>query len=221
MESESSAWLKYRYLNGVSFQGSECRYDGIQMPVAGVEGNSVAANTKWIATPWKGGGGQVFVTKAIQENCKFNGSEPKITGHSKPVQDLSFSPYDDNLLGTCSTDGTVKVWKIPEEGFTENVNDAHVELAGHAKKVTLCKWHPTSDNIMGSCSMDNTVKIWDITKSECKLTCEGLEGIPQSLEWNINGSMYGCITKGKKLYANDPRTDEPSLVTNSHEGIKI
>jgi len=74
------------------------------MPVGMVEGNIVTANPKFIAVPWKGGGGQVFVCNAWGKNFKFNGSEPRLTGHTKPIMDLAFSPFDDNLLATCSTD---------------------------------------------------------------------------------------------------------------------
>jgi len=60
------------------------RLDGISMPVAGIDGNQIAANTKFIATPWKGGGGQVLVVPN-GTTLKCNGMEPKITGHKGPV----------------------------------------------------------------------------------------------------------------------------------------
>jgi len=124
------------------------------------------------------------------------------------------------MLGTCSGDATIKVWMIPDEGLTGNTEEAIAVLRGHQKKVTLMKWHPTSNYTIGSCSLDGTVKIWDVQGEANKFTYSGLDGNPQSLEWNPDGSLIGCITKGKKLYVNDPRTEGDCLIANCHEGIK-
>jgi len=50
---------------------------------------------------------------------------------------LSFSPFHDNLLATASSDGTVKIWIVPEGGVKENTSDFDAELKGHTKKVML------------------------------------------------------------------------------------
>jgi WD40 repeat protein len=52
---------------------------------------------------------------------------------------MQFSPFHDNLLATSSSDGTVKVWVIPEGGeVKENITAADSDLKGHSKKVMLC-----------------------------------------------------------------------------------
>ena len=67
--------------------------------------------------PWKlGGGGCVAVHPAL-DFCKFPQSLPLINGHKGPIQDLMFSPFHDDCLATASTDGTVKIWMIPEGGL--------------------------------------------------------------------------------------------------------
>ena len=53
---------------------------------------------------------------------KIKATMPIIGGHKGPIQDCDFSPFHDGCLATCSTDGTVKIWMIPEEGLKGNVN---------------------------------------------------------------------------------------------------
>jgi len=73
------------------------------MPVAGIDGNKLCANVKFIATPWKGGGGQVLVQKA-DAKMKCLGNEAKLIGHTGPIQDMSFNPFQDDMLATASAD---------------------------------------------------------------------------------------------------------------------
>jgi WD40 repeat protein len=87
---------------------------------------------------------------------------PLIKGHSGPVVDFDFSPFNDNLLATASEDGTVKFWVIPDEGIIKDVMDCDAELRGHSKKVIFTKFHPGSDYTMATSGLDSTVRIWDI-----------------------------------------------------------
>lgn len=87
---------------------------------------------------------------------------PVIAGHTGAVYDLNFSPMHDSCLASCSQDGSVKMWMIPEGGVTKTITEADSDMKGHQKKVLLVKWHPTADFTLCSSSADGTVKIWDI-----------------------------------------------------------
>ena len=52
------------------------------------------------------------------------------------------------LIASCSEDCTVKVWGIPEDGFTETETEALIDLSGHGRKVTLLRFHPTASNVL-------------------------------------------------------------------------
>jgi len=97
-----------------------------------------------------------------EDYTRFTATLPLISGHKGAIQDLDFSPFHENMLSTCSTDGSVKIWMIPEGGLTANVSACDADLKGHAKKVMLMKWHPTSEFTLASSSMDGAVKIWDV-----------------------------------------------------------
>jgi len=86
-----------------------------------------------------------------------------IKGHSGPVVDFDFSPFNDSLLATASEDGSIKFWVIPEEGVNKDITECDAELKGHARKVIFSKYHPTADYTMASAGGDSTIRIWDIT----------------------------------------------------------
>ena len=100
----------------------------------------------------------------INKTGRFDGSLPKVQGHSSSVLDFDWNPFDDSMVASASDDSTVKVWQIPEGGLTENLTEPLVDLKGHGRKVTLLKFNPTVNNVLASCSGDQTVKIWDIEK---------------------------------------------------------
>ena len=66
---------------------------------------------------WKSGGGGAIACYGAQEFGKKNVALPVISGHQGPVMDLNFSPMHDSCLASCSQDGSVKMWMIPEEGI--------------------------------------------------------------------------------------------------------
>jgi WD40 repeat protein len=66
------------------------------------------------------------------------------------------------LLATASTDGTVKIWIIPEEGVKESISNYDCDLKGHSKKVMLIQFSPVSEFTLASVGMEGAVRIWDI-----------------------------------------------------------
>lgn len=155
--------------------------------------------------PWKSAGGGLVAVHPANQFGKLNPCMPLITGHKQVVQDLSFSPFHDNILATASADGSLKLWMIPDGGLTENLTKFDAELKGHTKKVMLMKWHPTASFTIGSTSLDGTLKIWDIQSEKCAMSYDNLREAPWSMEWNKNGSLMATIAKDKRMHIFDPR----------------
>lgn len=62
--------------------------------------------------------------------------------------EVVWSPFNDNVIASCSEDTTAKVWLIPDKGLTRTINEPVVELCGHQKRVNTLAWHPTAQNIL-------------------------------------------------------------------------
>lgn len=73
-----------------------------------------------------------------------------IHAHSGQLSDFEFSPFDDALLATSADDAHIKLWKIPQDGLTENLSSPQSDLSGHKKSVDVVVFHPTANNVLAS-----------------------------------------------------------------------
>ena len=57
----------------------------------------------------------------------------QVSGHSRPVLDIKWNPFNDNIIASASEDCTVKLWYIPDGGLglASDLTEHLVELAGH------------------------------------------------------------------------------------------
>lgn len=67
-------------------------------------------------------------TGRLNELCTFK-------GHSAPIIDLEFNPFNDNMIATASDDALVMLWSIPESGPQDASKRPEAELQYHVKKV--------------------------------------------------------------------------------------
>ena len=93
----------------------------------------------------------------IQQTGRIDISTPKVSGHSGPVYDIKWCPYNDNLIASASDDCTIKLWHIPDGGLKANLCDPLVDLRGHQRRVTHIEWHPTAENVLFSAACDYLV----------------------------------------------------------------
>ena len=153
-------------------------------------------------------------------------NHPKVCGHTAPVLDIQWNPFDENEIASCSEDTTVKIWTIPDGGLVEDLKDPRLDLMGHEKKSIHVHWHPTAANILASSSADGTILIWNTTAGGeplYRLTQQGVMNpeLVYSFSWNYNGSQIVSTSKDKKLRLYDVRKEaEIQTVANHHLGSK-
>lgn len=145
---------------------------------------------------------------------------PLLKGHNGPIVDFEFSPFNDNLFVTASEDGSLKLWVIPEEGYTHDTTECDADMRGHSRKLIFSKFHPSADYTLASSAADCTVRLWDISQQRCMLTYNDITTTTTALEWNLNGSMLGAISKSKQLHLFDPRKEGGCLTAATHEGTR-
>ncbi|VDD91027.1 unnamed protein product [Enterobius vermicularis] len=73
---------------------------------------------------------------------------PYVDAHRAPCLEVAWSPFNDNVIASCSEDTTCKVWLIPANGLLRTLTEPVVELNGHQKRVNTIAWHPTANNIL-------------------------------------------------------------------------
>jgi len=181
--------------------------------------NFVAANGLYWAMAWKAtGGGKLAVFNHDKPGAQ-DAHPPCITGHTGPIIDFQFHPFDSSLLVTGSEDTTLKLWQIPEGGLTKDLTEPLTTHEGHTKKVGILSFHPSANHVLASASVADEIKIWDMEKGER----QNIAVHPQqilSLNWNLDGSLINTTCKDKKLRIIDPRSGEVTSEVASHQGTK-
>ena len=65
-----------------------------------------------------------------------------MNGHTRPVSDIKWNPFNDNIIASGSEDCTVKLWYIPDGGLATDLNEFLIELYGHGSLQS-----PSTDNL--------------------------------------------------------------------------
>lgn len=100
--------------------------------------------------------------------------------HKDLVHDVAYDFYG-RRFATCSSDHTVKVWDMDEDGewYCSSSFKAH---SGSVWKVTWA--HPEFGQVLATCSFDRTVAIWE----------EKLDGSSSPTTSNSNAPQHGTTT---------------------------
>eukprot|EP01135_Chromosphaera_perkinsii_P003242 Nk52_evm17s239 gene=Nk52_evmTU17s239 len=77
-------------------------------------------------------------------------------GHESSVEDLQWSPSEDNIFASCSVDKTIKVWDCRNKGM------AGVSVKAHDADVNVISWSKVVSYLMISGGDDGLFKIWDL-----------------------------------------------------------
>jgi len=209
---------KFRHVFGTPAK-KEATYDGIKPSRSAWDSNKVTASSKFIACIWDAAGGGAFCVLDIKKTGKL-GQFPLVTGHSGEVLDIEFSPFHDDIVASCSEDGYCKLWKIPEGGLTEPMNNAVQSLSGHRRKVGTLNFNPIANNVIATTSTDYSVKVWDVEKGSAIFDIPGHTDIIQSSSWDYTGQLYSTASKDKKIRVLDPRANAIVQEVEAHVGVK-
>ncbi|CAX41148.1 subunit of the COMPASS complex, putative [Candida dubliniensis CD36] len=84
-----------------------------------------------------------------------------LSGHTKGISDIVYSPINSNILASCSDDLTIRLWNITQQRCIKI-------LRKHTYHITTLKF-TQKGNILISGSSDETITIWDIASNGGKI----------------------------------------------------
>ncbi|GMK54204.1 hypothetical protein CspeluHIS016_0107900 [Cutaneotrichosporon spelunceum] len=228
----------YRHVYG---QPSKVHYENVKISGSAWDTNMVTVGGKYMAVNWQVSGGGAFAIfptfspYALPEPSGFPTKLPDILplarGHSGPVLDTAWSPFDDNLVVSSGEDGKIFIWKVDDSAFAgwgeekwEPEDFAPVgKLNAGGRKVGHVEFHPTASNVLSSASGDHLVRVWDIEGSpdQATISLAGHKDSVQSIAWNSVGTTLATTCRDRKLRIFDPRAGADAVrVAEGHGGIK-
>ncbi|WVO21286.1 uncharacterized protein IAS62_002593 [Cryptococcus decagattii] len=229
---------KYRHVYGSK---SKVNYENVKISGSAWDTDLVAAGGKYLSVNWQASGGGAFAILPLfspsspPQPAGFPTKLPDIVplarGHTAPVLDTTWNPFDDNIVASAGEDGKVFIWKVEEsafEGWGEDNWEPQdfspaLKLSAGGRKVGQVIFHPTSANLLTAASGDHLVRLWDISSGadEPKIVLKGHGDSIQSIAWNSVGTTLATTCRDKKLRLFDPRAGSDAVrVTDGHAGVK-
>ncbi|VEL41729.1 unnamed protein product [Protopolystoma xenopodis] len=99
--------LRFRHVFGEPARRDEC-FEGIPISRATHDGRLTACNPSLLAVTIESAGGGSIAIVPISKPGRYEfACLPRLCGHSGPIIDVDWNPFDDLLLSTASEDATV------------------------------------------------------------------------------------------------------------------
>jgi len=213
---------KFRHVYGAPVKRNKC-YDNVKITRNALDSNFCAVNPKFLAVVVEVGGGGSFLVIPLERSGRVEHTASKVSGHSRPVSDVKWNPFNDNIVASGSEDCTIKLWYIPDGGLqptNKDMTEYLLDLQGHRRRVTMVEWHPTAENILVSAGYDHQIFVWNISKGVPVKLINCHNDVIYSMSFNRNGSLLATTCKDKKLRIIDPRAAEVLRIGESHQGTK-
>eukprot|EP00053_Salpingoeca_punica_P020415 m.211512 g.211512 ORF g.211512 m.211512 type:complete len:456 (+) comp18430_c0_seq1:49-1416(+) len=209
---------KYRHVFG-NVHKKEEGFDDVRISRNAWDSNFCSVNPKFLAIVLEAQGGGAFAVLNLDSPGRIGLNSPKCAGHTAPVLDIQFCPYNDHVIASCAEDCMVMVWQIPEAGLKKDI-EPKVTLIGHQRRVGIVEWHPTAENVLASAGFDYQIIIWDIgTGAQLKAIDCHTDTI-YSMNFNWDGSLLATSSKDKMIRVIDPRKGTVLQQGKGHDGSK-
>lgn len=204
-------------------------YENLKITKNAWDSNIINTNGKYLSVNWQASGGGAFAVIPLSEVGKAPDTVPLFRGHKAAVLDTAFNPFNENQVVSCSEDGKILLWDVPEDysfhnyvdddGNAKDILEPTKVLAGHTKKVGHVEFHPCAENVLASCSLDYSVKIWNLETGEAVITLPHSD-LVTSFSFNYNGSLLATTSRDKKLRIWDIRSGKVISEGPGHNGAK-
>ncbi|MFF8769323.1 helix-turn-helix domain-containing protein [Kitasatospora sp. NPDC015120] len=145
--------------------------ESVRLAVGRPEASMLLADRAFALAPTAEARGALLSTQAQP----FAG---RLTGHTGPVNSCAIAP-DARLLATASTDGTVRLWSLPDRRPVAT-------LTGHNSPVRAVAFSPDG-RLLASAGSDGTVRLWDVAQRRPPVVLRGHVGPVRAVAFGADG----------------------------------
>ncbi|XP_018326736.1 coronin-7 isoform X2 [Agrilus planipennis] len=202
---------KFRHLKGTALHKSQHieNVRNLSRQIPG-ESDGFHANPTRVAVPLSGPGGKIAIFELKRTGRLPDGVIPALV-HGQNVTDFCWDPFDDQRLAVACGDGTVKLWKIPDDGLKEQINEPEIEFCAHSDRIYFVKFHPLAKNVLATGAYDLTIKIWHLSDLDAKIVLLGHTEQISAFAWSPCGKFCATFSKDGLLRIFEPRQNNQPI----------
>ncbi|XP_033225716.1 coronin-2A-like [Belonocnema kinseyi] len=127
---------KFRHVYGVPAKREKC-YDNIKITKNAHDSQFCAVNPKFLAIVTEVAGGGAFLVLPLDNTGRLDFNASRVTGHTGPVLDIKWNPFNDNVIASCSDDCTVIYLNIKGFLFHRILQEGVCHAGTKASKVVF------------------------------------------------------------------------------------
>ncbi|NXU69050.1 CORO7 protein, partial [Horornis vulcanius] len=176
---------------------------GLSLTTPG-ECDGFCANHQRVALPLLSAGGQIAVLELSKPGRLPDAAVPTIQ-NGAAVADLTWDPFDPRRLAVAGEDARIRLWRIPEGGLQETLQEPEAILQGHTEKIYSIRFHPMASDLLVSSSYDMTVRIWELSAGREVLCLQGHTDQIFSMAWSPDGKKLATVSKDGWIRLYEPR----------------
>ncbi|NWW16626.1 CORO7 protein, partial [Falcunculus frontatus] len=176
---------------------------GLSLTTPG-ECDGFCANHQRVALPLLSAGGQIAVLELSKPGRLPDAAVPTIQ-NGVAVADLTWDPFDPRRLAVAGEDARIRLWRIPEGGLQETLQEPEATLRGHTEKIYSIRFHPVASDLLVSSSYDMTVRIWELSAGREVLCLQGHTDQIFSMAWSPDGKKLATVSKDGRIRLYEPR----------------
>lgn len=205
--------FKYRHMYGTENK-KELTAFNLTPDLSSLDSPLITCSEQYWAVPYRsgGGGGPVYISRLdsygrIAHDCVT------LNRHKTAVQDLTFSPFQSNLLATGSVDSAIHLWDVDalfqDGALNREAVDGAAPLASLSAQASVraLAFHPTVSQLLVSSGQDLALRFHDVAHgaevSSIRLPSES-EAIA-NFSFSYDGLLVAAATKGRTVQVLDAR----------------
>ncbi|NWZ70715.1 CORO7 protein, partial [Acrocephalus arundinaceus] len=192
---------------------------GLSLTTPG-ECDGFCANNQRVALPLLSAGGQIAVLELSKPGRLPDVAVPTIQ-NGTAVADLTWDPFDPQRLAVAGEDARIRLWRIPEGGLQETLQEPEAILQGHTEKIYSIRFHPMASDLLVSSSYDMSVRIWELSTRREVLCLQGHTDQIFSMAWSPDGKKLATVSKDGWIRLYEPRcSSQPQQEGPGPEGVR-
>lgn len=173
---------------------------------------NIRVNNKFYAMPWKTGGGSAVHVQRLDQKGRMPDKPFCLHGHKQQVTTFDLNWLDEHLFASGAGDGVVHVYKIPENGLTnDDLAPSSTLKCSSNGRLVVANWSQNVSNLLATADTGadgHIVRLWNVeheTEGYCGFDLH--QQIVLDVAFDFRSVLIATVSKDGTCKIIDPRAD--------------